>query len=338
MPDKPQNEKPSSSALRKYSSTIFRNENFALGVILGVLIGVFGVMTRGLSLGRGNILNIMLQSSMTGVVSVGQALVILTAGIDVSVGGMSTLVACMGGALMTTMPGFLGPIPVGAGLILMLLFGAGLGAINGLFVSRLRLAPLIVTLATWQITRGAASVVSKEESMHLPDALAFVAHSSIGGVPIAAFIFVTAIALGYFVLSHTIFGNSVYAVGGSEAGAWLSGIKTRNIVLWVYVISGFCAAIAAIVQVSRVMSASPVLWGITGLELSIDSIAAVVIGGVSLFGGKGNIIGVLLGVLIIGVLNNGMNLAGLNIFTQYLLKGGVILAAVGVDAWRRRSL
>lgn len=338
MPDNPQNEKPSSLALRKYSSTIFRNENFALGVILGVLIAVFGVMTHGLSLLRANILNILLQSSMRGVVSVGQAMVILTAGIDVSVGGLSALVACIGGALMTTMPGYLGPIPVSAGLILMLLVGAGLGAINGLFVSRLRLAPLIVTLAMWQITRGGASVVSKEESMHLPDALAFVAHQSIGGVPIAVFIFVGAIILGYFVLNHTTFGNSVYAVGGSEASAWLSGIKTRNIVFWVYVISGFCAAIAAMIQISRVMSASPVIWGITGLELTIDSIAAVVIGGISLFGGKGNIIGVLLGVLIIGVLNNGMNLAGLNIFTQYLLKGGVILVAVGVDAWRRRSL
>ena len=174
--------------------------------------------------------------------------------------------------------------------------------------------------------------------MHLPDVLAFVAHGSIGGVPIAVFILVGAIVLGYFVLNHTTFGNSVYAVGGSEASAWLSGIKTRNTVFWVYIISGFCAAIAAMIQISRVMSASPVIWGITGLELTIDSIAAVVIGGVSLFGGKGNIIGVLLGVLIIGVLNNGMNLAGLNIFTQYLLKGGVILAAVGVDAWRRRSL
>lgn len=338
MPDNPQNEKPSSSALRKYSSTIFRNENFTLGVILGVLIGVFGVMTRGLSLSRDNALNIMLQSSMRGVASVGQALVILTAGIDVSVGGLSALVACIGGALMTPLPGYVGPFPVGASLMLMLLAGAGLGAISGLFVSRLRLAPLIVTLAMWQITRGAASVVSKEESMYLPEAMAFVAHQSIGGVPIAVFILVGAIILGYFVLNHTTFGNSVYAVGGSEASAWLSGIKTRNILFWVYVISGFCAAIAAIVQVSRVMSASPVIWGITGLELTIDSIAAVVIGGISLFGGKGSIIGVLLGVLIIGVLNNGMNLAGLNIFTQYLLKGGVILVAVGVDAWRRRSL
>jgi len=336
MPDNPQNEKPFSSVLREYSSRIFRNENFALGIILVVLIAVFGVMTRGLSLARDNILNILLQSSMRGVASVGQALVILTAGIDVSVGGLSTLAACTGGALITTMPGYLGPIPWGAGIIIMLLVGAGLGAINGLFVSRLRLVPLIVTLATWQITRGAASLVSKEQSMPLPDGMAFIAHQSIGGVPVAAFIFIAAIVVGYFVLRHTTFGNAVYAVGGNEANAWLSGIKVEKTRFWVYLISGLCAAVAGMVQISRVMSASPVVGGITGLELAIDSIAAVVIGGVSLFGGRGSIIGVLLGVLILGVLNNGMNIAGLTIFTQYLVKGAVILAAVGIDAWRRR--
>jgi ribose/xylose/arabinose/galactoside ABC-type transport system permease subunit len=338
MPSEPPKEKASGSVLKNRVLQLTRNENFTLVVILIVLVAVFGALTDRLSLSRDNVLNIMLQSSMRGVAAVGQALVILTAGIDVSVGGISTLVVCIGGALITTMPGYLGPIPWGAGLVIMLLAGAGLGAINGLFVSRLRLAPLIVTLAMWQITRGAASIVSKEESMHIPDALAFVAHSSIGGVPIAAFIFVAAIVLGYLLLNHTTFGSSVYAVGGNEINAWLSGIKTRNTHFWVYVISGFCAAIAAVVQVSRVMSASPVIWGITGLELAIDTIAAVVIGGVSLFGGKGSIIGALFGVLIIGVLNNGMNIAKLGIFTQSLLKGGVILAAVGVDAWRRRSL
>jgi ribose transport system permease protein len=251
---------------------------------------------------------------------------------------MAALVACIGGALMTTTPGYLGPLPVGASLVFMLLAGAGLGAINGLFVSRLRLAPLIVTLATWQITMGGAAIVSKEECIQLPDAMAFVAHQSIGGVPIPAFIFIAAIVVGYFILNHTTFGNSVYAVGGNEASAWISGIKVKNIRFWVYVISGLCAAIAAIIQVSRVMSASSVIWGITGLELTFDTIVAVVIGGVSLFGGKGSIIGVLLGVLIIGVLNNGMNMAGMNIFTQYLVKGAVMLIAVGIDAWRRRRL
>jgi ribose/xylose/arabinose/galactoside ABC-type transport system permease subunit len=317
---------------------VVRSEHFVLVLILIVLIAIFGVMSHGLSLSWDNALNILLQSSMRGIAAMGETLVILTAGIDISIGGMSTLVACIGGALMTTMPGYIGPIPVGAALMLMLLAGVGLGAINGLLVSRLRLAPLIVTLAMWLITFGAASVVSKDQLMFLPDAMAFVAHQSIGGIPVVVFIFVAAIVLGYFLLNRTTFGNSVYGVGGSEAVTWLSGIKTQNIKFWVYVISGFCAAITAIIQASRVMNASPVIWGVTGLELTLDTIMAVGIGGVSLFGGKGSIIGVLLGVLILGVLNNGMNMAGINIFTQYMIKGVVILAAVGIDAWRRQSL
>jgi ribose/xylose/arabinose/galactoside ABC-type transport system permease subunit len=324
--------------VQKYLQKAVRNEHFVLALILIVLIAIFGVMSHGLSLSWDNALNILLQSSMRGIAAIGETLVILTAGIDISIGGMSTLVACIGGALMTTMPGYIGPIPVGAALMLMLLAGVGLGAINGLFVSRLRLAPLIVTLAMWLINFGAAAVVSKDQLMFLPDAMAFVAHQSIGGIPVAVFIFVAAIVLGYFLLNHTTFGNSVYAVGGSEVVTWLSGIKTQNIKFWVYVISGFCAAITAIIQASRVMNASPVIWGVTGLELTLDTIMAVVIGGVSLFGGKGSIIGVLLGVLILGVLNNGMNMAGINIFTQYMIKGVVILAAVGIDAWRRQSL
>jgi ribose/xylose/arabinose/galactoside ABC-type transport system permease subunit len=331
-------EKSRHSSLREYWQKVVRSEHFVLVLILIVLIAIFGVMSHGLSLSWDNALNILLQSSMRGIAAMGETLVILTAGIDISIGGMSTLVACIGGALMTTMPGYIGPIPVGAALMLMLLAGVGLGAINGLLVSRLRLAPLIVTLAMWLITFGAASVVSKDQLMFLPDAMAFVAHQSIGGIPVVVFIFVAAIVLGYFLLNRTTFGNSVYGVGGSEAVTWLSGIKTQNIKFWVYVISGFCAAITAIIQASRVMNASPVIWGVTGLELTLDTIMAVVIGGVSLFGGKGSIIGVLLGVLILGVLNNGMNMAGINIFTQYMIKGVVILAAVGIDAWRRQSL
>ena len=325
------------SVLRENSVKFVRQENSALVGILIALIIVFGITTHGLSLEQTNILNILLQSSMLGVVAVGQAFVIMTAGIDLSVGGIALLVACLGGALMTTMPGFLGPIPLGAALVLMLIVGAGLGAINGVLVSRLRLAPLIVTLALWQMTRGGAyQLTLGHESTGqilrgLPQNLDIIAHHSLGGIPLAVFIFVAAIAVGYFVLNHTTFGKSVYAVGGNEASAWLSGIKTKNTLFWVYVISGFCAAIVAIIQLSRVMSAS---YGvISGLEL--NSIAAVIIGGVSLFGGRGSIIGVLVGVLIIGVINNGMNLMGLNTFMQDVVKGSVILIAITIDALRR---
>ena len=140
--------------------------------------------------------------------------------------------------------------------------------------------------------------------------------------------------VGYFVLYFTTFGRSVYAVGGNPISSWLSGVNVRTVQSTVYIISGFLSTIAGLITLSRTMCAS--MGSTAGLEL--DSIAAVVIGGVSLAGGKGSMIGVLLGVLIIGVINNGMNLAGLNIWMQDLVKGGVIFAAVAIDAWRSRRV
>jgi len=333
-----QSKKPSGATWKKYFLTnVLKHEAFTLAIILIALVVVFGVTTHGLSLDRSNIANILVQSSMLGVAAVGQALVILTAGIDLSIGGIALMVVCLGGALMTTTAGFLGPISMAAALLIMLLAGAGLGAVNGLLVSRLRMPALIVTLAMWQIARGVSYELTlgledvAQIIRELPPGLAFIAHEGIGGVPNPVFIFVAAIVVGYFVLNHTSLGKSVYAVGGDEVVAWLSGIKTRNILFWVYVISGLCAAIAGMVQISRVMCASYRV--ISGLEL--DSIAAVVIGGVSLFGGKGSIIGVLIGVLILGTINNGMNLMGLNTFMQDLVKGAVIITAVTIDAVRR---
>ena len=168
--------------------------------------------------------------------------------------------------------------------------------------------------------------------MKLPDSLAFFGQGHIGGVPVPIIIFVAVIIVGYLVLNYTSFGRAIYAIGGSEASAWLSGIKANNIRLLVYVVSGFCAALAAIIALSRVMCASTSV--VIGLEL--DSIAAVVIGGVSLFGGKGSMIGVLIGVLLLAIIDNAMNLMGLVTHHQWMVKGAVILGAVAVDVWRRR--
>jgi len=284
------------------------------------------------------LVNIIIQSSTRSLAAVGQALVILTAGIDLSVGGIAILSGCMGGALMTATPGYLGPIGVGAGVLIMLLVGTGIGALNGLVVSRLRVPSLIVTLATWQIALGLGSHLTALGTgrpaviIELPKVLSILGRGDIGGVPSPVIAFVAAIVVGYFILNHTTFGKAVYSVGGNETTAWLSGIRTRNVKFWVFLISGLCAAVAGLLQMSRVLAASDALVG----ALELDSIAAVVVGGVSLFGGKGNIIGVLLGVLIIGVINNGMNIVGLNVWTQNLVKGGTIFAAVAVDAWRRR--
>ena len=265
--------------------------------------------------------------------AVGQAFVMLSAGIDLSVGGVAILVSCLGASLMSESPRYAAHLPVALGVLIMVLVGIGLGASNGVMVSRFRMSPLIVTLAMWQIGIGGAFQVTKEGETvrYLPETLAFFGKGNIGGVPVPIIIFVAAIVVGYLVLNHTSFGRSIYAVGGSEVTAMLSGIKVRNIRFLVYTICGLCAGIAGVIQLSRIMAANTmVLYG-----LEIDSIAAVVIGGVSLFGGRGSIIGVLLGVLILGVVGNGMNLLGLTIYMQWMVRGGVILIAVVIDSLRR---
>jgi len=322
---------------KKYALTAVRHESFVLVVILALLMVAFNVISNRLFGRPENLVNIIIQSSTRSLAAVGQALVILTAGIDLSVGGVAILAVTMGGALMTATAGYLGPVPVGVGVLAMLLVGAGFGAINGLLVSRLRVPSLIVTLATWQMALGIGSHLTAMGTgkpaviIELPPVLAILGQRGPGGVPTPVVAFIAAIAIGYFILNHTTFGKSIYAVGDNETAAYLSGVKTRNIKFWVYLISGFCAAIAGLLQMGRVLAASDKLVG----SLELDSIAAVVVGGVSLFGGSGSLIGVLIGVLIIGVINNGMNIVGLNVWTQNLVKGSTIFAAVAVDAWRR---
>lgn len=334
MSETTQQEKASRLTIKEQLLRLTRNENFALGVILVILIVAFGVMTRGAFLTITNIRSLLLRSSIRGVASVGQALVMLSAGIDLSVGGVAILVSCLGASLMSESSRYAAHLPMPLGVLIMVLVGIGTGAGNGVMVSRFRMSPLIVTLAMWQISMGAAFQATKggETVRYLPESLAFFGKGSIGGVPVPVIIFVVTIVVAYLVLHHTSFGRFIYAIGSSEVSAALSGIKTRNIRFWVYAICGFCAGIAGVIQLSRIMAAN--LMALYGLE--IDSIAAVVIGGVSLFGGRGSIIGVLLGVLILSVVGNGMNIVGLTIYMQWIVKGAIILIAVTVDTLRRR--
>jgi ribose/xylose/arabinose/galactoside ABC-type transport system permease subunit len=215
----------------------------------------------------------------------------------------------------------------------MLLAAIGWGVINGLAVSRIGMPPLIVTLAMWQVTKGVAFEIGEGRSIgHLPDSLTFFGSGSVYGVPVPVIVFITVSVIGYFVLQYTTFGRSVYAVGGNPVSAWLSGIKVKHILFLVYVISAFLAGLAGLIFLGRIMTASMETLG--GLEL--DSIAAVVIGGVSLMGGRGSIIGVVIGTIMIGVINNGMSILGADPFLQGVAKGVIIITAVAIDYIRRR--
>ena len=320
--------KPGGITPREAWQRFLRHENGVLALILLALIAGFGGMTKGLLVTRNNVTNIILQSSERGVASIGQAFVILTAGIDLSITGVALLTQILGASLMTGTTAFpVGPIAV------MLLVGAGIGAISGSVVSRIGVPALIVTLGLWQVCRGSAFLICKGYTIaNVPRGMCFIGAGHIAGVPVPIIIFVAVAIVTYFVLYHTSFGRMVYAVGGNPVSAWLSGINVKNILFSVYVISGFLAALAGIIMLGRMACASMA----AASALMLDSIAAVSIGGVSLAGGRGTLIGVIIGVMIIGVIRNGMNIIGIHPAYQDIVSGVVIITAVSIDYLRRR--
>jgi ribose/xylose/arabinose/galactoside ABC-type transport system permease subunit len=268
---------------------------------------------------------------MRGIAAVGQAFVILTAGIDVSIGGLVLLTSVVGASLMTTSATqrlLSSSIPLAAGMVVMILVGIGWGAVNGLSVSRVKMPPLIVTLAIWQIANGIAYRLCIGRSIgQLPSGMAFFGQGNVANVPVPSIIFISVAVIAYFVLTYTTYGKSIYATGGNPVSAWLSGINVNNIFFSVYAVSGFLAALVGIIYTALAESSSMM----TGGGVMLDSIAAATVGGVSLAGGKGNIIGVVLGTLIIGVINNVFSLLGALPALQGIAKGSIIIGAVALD-------
>ena len=315
---------------------LLRNDNFLrLFVLLALVIG-FGLLTGGTTYSLRGIQNILLQASVTGIAAVGQAFVMLTGGIDLSLYGIGVLASVLGAATMTSRfdLNIVGgdPLPVAVGIGLMLLVALAMGTVNGLLVSRLRIPALIVTLGTWQIGYGLAQLVGGGYTItNLPAGLSVIGQGSLLGVPLPIVEMFVLFAIAWFVLHHTAFGRSVYAVGGNPVSAHLSGIKVRRIQLLVFVISGLMVGLAAISIESRMMAVS--VRTLAGLQ--VDSIAAVAIGGVSIYGGRGSIVGVLLGVLILAVIDSGLGALGASTEVQNTVKGAIIILAVSIEYFRR---
>ena len=320
---------------RVVAKRLFRHENAVLVVILVIMVAVMAGLTGGRSISLTNVRNVLLNSATRGVAAVGQAFVILTAGIDLSVGGLALMCALLGAKLVTERPEHLlaYPAPLSLAIPLMLLTGVGIGAVNGTLVSRVHVPPLIVTLSMWIMSRGGGLIISEgHHIMGIPRSIAFFGQGYIVGVPVPVITFIVIAVVAYFVLNYTTFGRSVYVVGGNPVSAHLSGINVPRILFSVYLISGFMAAVAGLITLSRNLMATNLM--VSGLEL--DSIASVVVGGVSLFGGRGNLIGVVIGVIIIGIISNGMIVMAIDPALQELVKGSVIFAAVAADTLRRR--
>ena len=273
-----------------------------------------------------NILNILRQTSVNAIIAVGMTLVILTAGIDLSVG--SVLALC--GAFAASMIGM--EIPVMVAVPAALLAGAALGAISGVIIAQGQVQAFIATLVTMTLLRGVTMVYTDGRPISTgftdtADAFAWFGTGYAMGVPVPVWIMVVVFASVWYLLNHTRFGRYVYALGGNESATRLSGIDVDKVKIGVYAICGLLAAVAGIIVASRLSSAQPT----AGMGYELDAIAAVVLGGTSLAGGRGRIMGTLIGALIIGFLNNALNLLDVSSYYQMIAKAVVILLAVLVD-------
>lgn len=310
---------------------IFRDVNFARFIALALVIGGFGVASGGVTVGAANLSTVLVQSAIRGIASCGQALIILTGGLDLSVSGVIAASLMFGGSLLTSNPRFslLGH-PISPLLVfpMMLLVGAGFGIVNGYLVARFRLPALLVTLGTWQIGVGLAYEVTGSGFVDkLPQNIAFLGQGELAFVPVPVIVLFAVFAVTYFLLHHTVFGAEVYAVGGNPRCAFISGVRVRWVRVAVFAFAGLLYGVGAIISMSHYSSAT--MAQVTGLELS--TISAVAIGGVSLSGGKGSIVGVLIGALIIGVIDNGLAVLGVGAAGQEIVKGAIILAVVMID-------
>jgi ribose transport system permease protein len=278
-----------------------------------------------------NILNVSLQTSITAIIAAGMTFVILTSGIDLSVGAIVALsgVVITSALKLSLSFGISLPVAIFAGLMI----GAASGAIAGQLVTRFNITPFIVTLALMTIWRGAAYMYTDGRPIWgLPDGFSALGSGRVFTVPVPSIIMIGVYVIAYIMLKKTRFGRHVYAVGGNREAARLAGIDSNRILMSVYIISGVLAAMSGLLLASRMNSGQPN----AGLMYELDAIAAVVVGGTSLFGGRGSIIGTFIGAMLIGVLRNGLNLLNVGSYVQMVVLGVVILLAVMLDQMRSR--
>ena len=274
----------------------------------------------------GNLMNILRQTSVNAIIAVGMTLVILTAGIDLSVGAILALTGALGASMVSA------ELPLIVALPLTLLLGGALGAMNGLLISKGKVQAFIATLVTMTAIRGLTMVYTEGRPIStgftdIADSFAFIGTGWMAGVPVPVWLMLITFVLIWALLTHTRLGRYIYAIGGNESAARLSGINVDRVKIAVYALSGTMAALAGLIVTSRLSSAQPT----AGTSYELDAIAAVVVGGASLAGGRGFIWGTLVGALIIGFLNNALNLLDVSSYYQMIAKAGVILLAVLAD-------
>ena len=288
----------------------------ALVIVLSILSPAF--MTPH------NLMNVVKQMSVTGILGIGMTFVLILGGIDLSVGSIVALTSVCAAYLAKDSLG----LPLIVPILVPLVVGLAAGAINGIGIAYVGISPFIMTLAMMSVLRGVAQVLSNGTPIFgLSGQFNSIANGFLFGIPNLVYFLLIILVIGIFVLRKTVFGKWVYAIGGNEASARLSGIDTRRIKTMVYMICGLLAGICGVLMASRITSGSPII----GVGYELNAISAAVIGGVSMSGGTGDLLGTLVGALIMGVIQNGLDILGVSTFYQQIIQGLIIIVAVFLD-------
>jgi fructose transport system permease protein len=329
-------EKDDKTFVHKLRNFLRRNPTMIPALVLVLSITAFSIIAPRF-LGVGALSTVLKQVTVTGFVALAQTLIILTAGIDLSVGAILVLSSLVMGNLAV----FAG-IPVIFAVLIGIFVGGVMGLINGLLVTKMRLPPFIVTLGTLSIFESIKLWYSQSESIRnvdieekAPSLLFFGQGINFGGASISygGITLILLAAVLWYVLNHTPWGRHVHAIGDDPDAAMLSGIKVDRTLVSVYTVAGLICGFAAWIGIGRVGSISPIAFA----DVNLASITAVVIGGTSLFGGRGSIIGSVLGAMIVGVFITGLSLAGVDDYWQKFAAGCLVIIAVALDQWLRRA-
>ncbi len=322
--------------IRRIQNYLHTNPAAVPLIVLVISLICFGVLLGGKLFSAFTLTLILQQVAITGIIGAAQTLVILTAGIDLSVGAIMVLSSVVMGQF-TFRYGF----PPVLSIICGFMVGAICGYVNGLLVSKMKLPPFIVTLGSWQIILAINFIYSANETIRSQDIdadapiLKFFANDIRAGGAVFTYGVISMVLLVvilWYVLNHTAWGRHVYAVGDDPDAAELSGVRTSRVLLQVYTLAGIICAFGAWVLIGRVGAISPT----SGAFANIESITAVVIGGISLFGGRGSILGMIFGALIVGLFSLGLRMLGTDPQYTYMMIGVLIILAVAVDQWIRK--
>lgn len=318
---------------RKIIIRKFLNDDLSRTLIIFLLLCIaLGVVRPETFLTGSNMISVLSQISVNGIMVIGMTFVLITGGIDIAVGSVAAFTSMLTAMMLISKNPFTSNVFVA--LFVGIGVGVLVGAIAGFFISKIHLQPFIVTLAMMTIFRGMTMVVSQGNPVsQLGDSFSTIGVKYLGPIPVNVIIMLVFFAIAYYILHHTCFGRHVYAVGGNKEASRLSGINTSKVLFGVYMICAATASIAGMILASRVNSATPT----AGIGTEMDAIAAAVIGGVSLTGGKGKIMGALIGTFTIGVLNNGLVLLNIDVYWTQVVKGVIILLAVVADVLSKRK-